>query len=132
MRMKVLKFGGTSVGSVKNIQNVKNIINDGSKKIVVLSAKSGTTNELVNIAQNIANNNSNEALNKINILHEKYYNTIDELLINSDLNKQAKNYVASIFNVLVDSTYKQFSSVLENEILAQGELLSTYIFNAYL
>lgn len=130
--MKVLKFGGTSVGSVQNINNVKNIINDGEKKIVVLSAMSGTTNQLVLIAKNIEEKNTNEALDKINALHEKYFDTVDTLLPNESLNKDVKNYVSGVFNFLVESTYKDFSLALENNILAQGELLSTYMFNSYL
>ncbi|MBF4986232.1 aspartate kinase, partial [Nonlabens mediterrranea] len=51
--MLVLKFGGTSVGSVENMTHVKNIINDGTKKVVVLSAMSGTTNTLVEISEHI-------------------------------------------------------------------------------
>ncbi|MCF7559805.1 aspartate kinase [Sabulilitoribacter multivorans] len=130
--MKVLKFGGTSVGSVKNMSNVKSIINDGEKKVVVLSAMSGTTNQLVSIAQDIANNQSNEAIDKINKLHETYFITIDNLLQNKELNEDVKTYVSGVFNFLVECTYKTFSEHLENEIVAQGELLSTYMFNSYL
>lgn len=130
--MKVLKFGGTSVGSVKNMDNVKNIINDGSKKIVVLSAMSGTTNALVDIALSIKNKFPNEAIDKINVLHETYFNTIDALLTNAELNNETKGYVTSIFNLLIDCTYKESSILLDNEIVAQGELLSTFMFNAYL
>ena len=132
MTMKVLKFGGTSVGSIENICNVKNIINDGKKKVVVLSAMSGTTNQLVAISKDIQEKLPNEAIDKINNLHKTYSKTIDGLIINSDLNKNVKEYVSSIFNFLVTCTYKSFSIVLENNILAQGELLSTYMFNAYL
>lgn len=130
--MKVLKFGGTSVGSVENISNVTNIINDNEKKVVVLSAMSGTTNQLVAIAQDIANNNPNEAIDKINKLHETYFETIDKLLINNSLNNEVKTYVSGVFNLLVESTYKTFSKTLENQIVAQGELLSTYMVNSYL
>ncbi|MGA1227640.1 MAG: aspartate kinase [Tamlana sp.] len=130
--MKVLKFGGTSVGSVENISNVTNIINDNEKKVVVLSAMSGTTNQLVAIAQDIANNNLNEAIDKINKLHETYFETIDKLLINNSLNNEVKTYVSGVFNLLVESTYKTFSKTLENQIVAQGELLSTYMVNSYL
>lgn len=130
--MKVLKFGGTSVGCSKNIENVKNIVNDGNKKIVVLSAMSGTTNTLVSIASFIKNKTPNKAINQINELHESYIKTIDELLKNNDLNKDTKNYVAEIFSFLVDYTYKSFSETLENKIVSLGELLSTYIFNNYL
>ncbi|WP_445737556.1 aspartate kinase [Mariniflexile sp.] len=130
--MKVLKFGGTSVGSVENIWNVKNIINDGEKKVVVLSAMSGTTNQLVAIAKHIADDETNEATEKINKLHETYFKVIDNLFQDAALNKDVKTYVSSIFNVLVESTYKPFSMYLENEIVAQGELLSTYMVNSYL
>ena len=130
--MKVLKFGGTSVGSVENMSNVKNIINDGRKKIVVLSAMSGTTNALVAIAGNISNNIPNEAIEKINKLHETYFNTIDKLLGDESLNAGVKNYVTEIFNFLVECTYQEYSLDLENRMVAQGELLSTYIFHNYL
>jgi aspartate kinase len=130
--MKVLKFGGTSVGSVENICNVKNIINDGEKKIVVLSAMSGTTNQLVAISNHIADNKPNDAIDKINKLHETYFTVIDKLLSSATLNKEVKEYVSGIFNVLVEGTYKPFSIELENQIVAQGELLSTYMFNSYL
>ncbi|MCF8273864.1 MAG: aspartate kinase [Flavobacteriaceae bacterium] len=130
--MKVLKFGGTSVGSVENMCNVKNIINDGNKKIVVLSAMSGTTNALVAIANNIANDMPNEAIEKINKLHETYFDTIDKLLSDESLNNNVRNYVTNIFNFLVECTYQEYSLHLENKIVAQGELLSTYMFNSYL
>ena len=51
--MKVLKFGGTSVGSAQRIKNVASIICDQEQKIVVLSAMAGTTNSLVEISASI-------------------------------------------------------------------------------
>ena len=48
--MKVLKFGGTSVGSAQRMKEVAKLITDGEQKIVVLSAMSGTTNTLVEIS----------------------------------------------------------------------------------
>lgn len=130
--MKVLKFGGTSVGSVENMANVKNIINDGSKKIVVLSAMSGTTNQLVAIAEEIKKGNKDEALNKISGLKEKYVATVNDLLNDAGLNSDVKSYVAKVFTFLTECTKEAFSKTLENKILAQGELLSTYMFNGYL
>ncbi|WP_242203865.1 aspartate kinase [Aestuariivivens insulae] len=130
--MKVLKFGGTSVGSVENMQHVKGIITDGTKKIVVLSAMSGTTNTLVSIASAILNEIPNQAIDTINKLHESYFATIDELLVDNSLNSDTKTYVTEIFNFLLEATYSEYSKTLENKILAQGELLSTYMFNAYL
>lgn len=130
--MKVLKFGGTSVGSVENMNNVKNIINDGKKKIVVLSAMSGTTNVLISIANSISNNKPNEATDKIQKLHETYFVTIDNLLHEGALNTDVKKYVTDIFNFLVACAYEEYSLDLENQIVAQGELLSTYMFHNYL
>ncbi len=130
--MKVLKFGGTSVGSVENMHNVKNIISDGDKKVVVLSAMSGTTNHLVAIAQAIELGNPSDAIDKINNLHETYFKTIDSLLTDAHLIVDVKNYVSSVFEFLLECTNKSCSKTLENKILAQGELLSTYIFNSFL
>lgn len=132
MKMKVLKFGGTSVGSIENIRNVKTIINDGDKKVVVLSAMSGTTNMLVAIANDIAEALPNEAIDKINKLHESYFETVDRLITDKGLNENVKNYVTEVFNFLVECTYKTYSESLENKIVAQGELLSTFMFNSYL
>ena len=130
--MKVLKFGGTSVGSVKNIIRVKNIINDGQQKIVVLSAMSGTTNQLVAIVEAIANKALQTAIEKINLLQAAYSQTINDLVVNDALHKDVKAYVSTVFDFLLNSTFKPFSKHVENSILAQGELLSTYIVNAYL
>ncbi len=130
--MKVLKFGGTSVGSVQNMANVKSIINDGEKKIVVLSAMSGTTNQLVAIAEEIKNGNTNEAVARINALEKSYGVTIDNLLAQADLNEDVKDYVAKVFAFLTTCTGKAFSENLENQMVAQGELLSTYMFNSFL
>jgi len=57
MVKKVLKFGGTSVGSIERIQHVAKIIEkehkNGNQLIVVVSAMSGKTNELLNLSKNI-------------------------------------------------------------------------------
>ncbi|WP_248724821.1 aspartate kinase [Seonamhaeicola sp. ML3] len=130
--MKVLKFGGTSVGSVKNMDNVKTIINDGEQKIVVLSAMSGTTNILVGIASKIQSGDVKEAQSEVDALHKKYIEVIDDLLRDEVLNQEVSSYVSERFDFLVSATKSAFSKSLENEILAQGELLSTYMFSAYL
>ncbi|NJX15301.1 aspartate kinase [Tamlana crocina] len=130
--MKVLKFGGTSVGSVQNMANVKSIINDGEKKIVVLSAMSGTTNQLVTIAEEIKNGNVEEAQNRVAELEKGYEVTVDSLLSDAALNEDVKAYVSKVFAFLNECTNETFSENLENRIVAQGELLSTYMFNSFL
>ena len=130
--MKVLKFGGTSVGSIENIKRVKEIIADNEKKIVVLSAMSGTTNALVIIDDLIKNKNSEEALQNIEKLHDKYKVVLNDLLQDDALKQDVEIYVATVFNFLKICASEKHSQLLYNKIVAQGELLSTYIFTAYL
>lgn len=130
--MKVLKFGGTSVGSIENIKRVKEIITDGTKKIVVLSAMSGTTNALVAISELIKKNNIEEAIQNIKSLKEKYILVLDELIEASSLKQDVSNYVNQVFDFLISCTSENHSELLYNNIVTQGELLSTYLFTKYL
>ena len=77
--MKVLKFGGTSVGSAARMKDVAKLILNGEQKIVVLSAMSGTTNSLVEIADYFYKNNTSGALERINMLEHTYMDVISEL-----------------------------------------------------
>ena len=77
--MKVLKFGGTSVGSPERMKNVANIICDGNRKIVVLSAVSGTTNKLVEISNLAEKKQKNDAFREIENLEKRYTVFLDEL-----------------------------------------------------
>jgi len=131
-KMKVLKFGGTSVGSIENIRSVKEIITDGNKKIVVLSAMSGTTNSLVEIYELIKSNNIIEALQNIEILLEKYKLVLNELIEEPSLKQDVADYINSVFDLLKVCTSKKHSELLYNQIVSQGELLSTYFFTKYL
>lgn len=130
--MKVLKFGGTSVGSVANMEQVREVITDNEKKIVVLSAMSGATNALVEIAENIQNGNKNKAQQNITVLHRKHNAVVNELFDQSEKKQIISNYIDKIFRFLENSVSKKYSALLANEILAQGELLSTYIFTEHL
>ncbi|MBL4724989.1 MAG: aspartate kinase [Lutibacter sp.] len=130
--MKVLKFGGTSIGSIENIKSVKEIIVDGDKKIVVLSAMSGTTNELVNISNTIKNENFDEALLQIEKLCKEYDKVVCELIVDANLRSNVFEYTKSIFDYLKLCVAEKYSELLYNKIVSQGELLSTFIFTKYL
>lgn len=130
--MLVLKFGGTSVGSIENMTNVKNIINDGQRKVVVLSAMSGTTNTLVNISECIKFKEIENALELISDLHTIYKRTVNQLIHRNDLKNEVDIYVSSIFDTLKATTNVNHSTELSNKIVAQGELLSTFIFSRFL
>ncbi|MDO6595599.1 aspartate kinase [Oceanihabitans sp. 2_MG-2023] len=130
--MLVLKFGGTSVGSIENMIHVKNIINDGQKKVVVLSAMSGTTNALVKISDYIKNGNVDEALIVIDALKKNYQKTVKTLITNVALHATVLDYVNHVFDTLNSLVNTKHDILLYNQIVAQGELLSTFIFSHYL
>lgn len=130
--MLVLKFGGTSVGSIESMTNVKNIIDDGQRKVVVLSAMSGTTNALLTITDCIKFKETENALEQISELHQNYKVTVSQLIHQPDIRTEVDTYVNSIFDTLKAAANTSYSSLLSNKIVAQGELLSTYIFSRYL
>ena len=77
--MKVLKFGGTSVGSPQRIKEVATLVTDGERKIVVLSAMSKTTNTLIEIADYLYKKNPEGANDVINRLEQTYINHVENL-----------------------------------------------------
>ena len=130
--MKVMKFGGTSVGSAQRMKGVAALINDGEDKIVVLSAMSGTTNSLVEICGYLANNNpegANEVINKLESLYKKH---INELYDTEEYKQQTATLVKDVFNYLRSFTKQLFTSIEERIILAQGEIISTNMVTNYL
>ncbi len=131
-KMLVLKFGGTSVGSVENMTNVKNIIQGGEQKIVVLSAMSGTTNALVEISDNIKAGDKTIALGNIESLYKKYQGVIVDLLNNESSRSQATAYVDEVFDFLRACAGESHSELLYNKIVSRGELLSTFLFTLFL
>lgn len=128
--MKVLKFGGTSVGSIANIQKVKEIIHDGEPKIVVLSAMSGSTNKLVELSQLIKSNQIEESQAIINQLEQKYFAAVSGLIESEERKETLKKYIFALSEQLQSFVDNQTSNY--NEIVAQGELFSTYLVNQFL
>ncbi|WP_179021308.1 aspartate kinase [Winogradskyella forsetii] len=130
--MLVYKFGGTSVGSVINMNHVKDIINTKGKKLVVLSAMSGTTNALVEISGLIKVKELSLAKHKISQLHQNYKSTVSDLITDKTLRNEVNTYVTSIFDALMDVANQPHATILHNTIVANGELLSTFMFSRLL
>ncbi len=131
--MKVLKFGGTSVGSAQRIKNVANLIlADGQQKIVVLSAMSGTTNSLLEISGYFRQQNPVGAADVINRLEHKYSETIDELYVQDSNKQKAREVIREIFDYVRSFGNRAFTIFEERCIVAQGELMSTNLMNLYL
>jgi len=131
--MKVLKFGGTSVGKPERMHAVARLITaDNDPKIVVLSALSGTTNALVEIGQSLAEGKKDQAKQQIDKL-EKHYRTFCEELVKQEAPlAKAKAIVDEHFEFLNIILKISFNEALNKDILAQGELLSTKLFTVYL
>lgn len=130
--MKVLKFGGTSVGSAKRMKDVAKLISDGEQKIVVLSAMSGTTNTLVEISDYLYKKNPEGANEIINKLESKYKQHIDELYSTEEYKQKTLEFVKSVFDYIRSYTKDIFTLFEEKVILAQGEIISTNMVTNYL
>lgn len=130
--MKILKFGGTSVGSAERMHALVNLINDSTPKIVVLSAMSGTTNSLVEIANALYAKENQKAKQLIDALENKYKDVIKQLYKTETALNKGKELIESHFNYLRSFTMDMFTVNEERAILAQGELLSTAMFHYYL
>ena len=130
--MKIMKFGGTSVGNPARMRALIPLINDDEKKIVVLSAMSGTTNSLVEIADLLYADKSNEASLKNDQLMAKYHKVVDELYSTEKFRKSGHELIDSHFEYIRSFTLKAFTRLQEKAILAQGELLSTSLFHMLL
>lgn len=129
--MKIIKFGGTSLGSAERMQKVAEIIKN-ENAIIVLSAISGTTNSLTEIVDHLYKNERSAAKEIIIELRKHYQNYIENLLQSKVQLEKAKELVNSHLNHIDSFTEDLFTMHEEKTILAQGELLSTAMFQLYL
>ena len=125
--MKVLKFGGTSVGSAERMRKVVSLIDDKEPKMIVLSAMSGTTNALSAIVDLLYGNNE-LVIVKIKELEDKYYLVVGELFESNEFKQKGKALVEEHFKFIRSFTQDTFTAFEEKTILAQGELMSTALF----
>jgi len=131
--MKIMKFGGTSVGKPERMHQVSQLITrDTEPTIVVLSALSGTTNALVAISDFLAKSDKQGATAKIEELEKHYRSFIIELLKSDELKAKANGIIDEHFEFLKITQRISLSDALNKDILAQGELMSTKLFSLYL
>ena len=130
--MKVLKFGGTSVGSAERIRKVAGIVTGKGKNIVVLSAMAGTTNTLVEISDYLYKKNVNGAHDIVNALELKYLETIGSLYDKESTKTAATAAIKERFDYLRSLAKANLTVLEEREILAQGEMMSTAMMHLYL
>ena len=131
--MKVMKFGGTSVGSPERMKDVASLITrSGESTFIVLSAMSGTTNTLIEISDYLYRKNPEGANELINTLEQKYLGHIEELYSTEEYKLKTREFLGEEFNYLRSFTKDLFTSFEEKSIVAQGEILSTNMVVNYL
>lgn len=134
--MKVLKFGGTSVGSPESIKEVAKIVsNIKGRKIVVLSAMSQTTNVLHQITDAISKAKFDEAFSILEMMVDRYKTVVEGLFLKQNNKNTANSFVEERFDFIRsyahEGSIKDIEAV-EKIIVAQGEILSTNLFNMYM
>ena len=131
--MKVMKFGGTSVGSPERMKGVASLVTEsGEPTFIVLSAMSGTTNSLVEISDYLYKKNPEGANEIINNLEKKYMQHVEELYSTEEMKNTTREFLQGEFNYLRSFTKDLFTSFEEKSIVAQGEMMSTNMVVNYL
>ena len=133
--MIIQKFGGTSLGTPERMQSIAHLIANGERKVIVLSAVSGTTNTLVEVCTALHKRDEVEALLLADNL-ESLYKVFIEALFSKTTEPSFKEETLEIIEAYLQGirshSKKLFSPFIERSILAQGELISTNIFHQYL
>ena len=131
--MKVMKFGGTSLGSPERMKGVASLVTEsGEPTFIVLSAMSGTTNSLVEISDYLYKKNPEGANEVINNLEKKYMQHVEDLYSTEEMKKTTREFLQGEFNYLRSFTKDLFTSFEEKSIVAQGEIMSTNMVVNYL
>lgn len=131
--MKVMKFGGTSVGSPERMQGVAQLVTrSGEPTFVVLSAMSGTTNTLIEISDYLYKKNPEGAQEVINALEKKYMGHVENLYSTDEMKQKTAAFLKKEFEYLRSFTKDTFTSFEEKIVVAQGEVMSTNMVTNYL
>ena len=131
--MLVVKFGGTSVGKPERMKKIASLVMGmAGKKIVVLSALSGTTNALVKIGENLLAQQQAAANNEIAELEKHYQQFIKELYSTESYKAIGEEIISRYFSLFRLLAAGKFDDRGYRELLAQGELISTELFYHHL
>ncbi|HEX8549808.1 MAG TPA: aspartate kinase, partial [Cytophagaceae bacterium] len=126
--MKVLKFGGTSVGKPERMHSIAQLISGSERKLVVLSAVSGTTNALVEISNALLGGKKDKGNELIEKLFQPYHPFVNELYKSEEGLKKGKAIIEAHYNFIKSHTTGNFTEASTRILLAEGELISTQLF----
>jgi aspartate kinase len=125
--MKILKFGGASIGSAAKIKEVAALIQKEKKNLIVFSAFEGMTNTLIEIADYLYKKNSDGANEMILRTENRYLKLISELYASNEYKTLAEDSLKEHFDYIRSFTKDLFTLFEEKVILAQGELISSFL-----
>ena len=131
--MKVVKFGSSALASAKQFKEAAALASkcDG-KRIVVLSAMEGTTDELIEIADYLYKKNADGAKELISVLEQKYCDMVREILEDADHIQSVQKAIIDRFDDIREYSKDIFTKFEEKKIVAQGAQLCTYLMSEYL
>lgn len=132
--MQVWKFGGTSVGKPERMKSIRDLVTaNDTRKIVVLSALSGSTNALLSIGEALSQGDKKLAFSRIDELFAHYEEFIAELFSTPESLAEGKliiekefSFISSLANVNI------YTPRQDKKMVAEGEILSTQLFTAYM
>lgn len=130
--MRVMKFGGTSIGDPSRIREVGRLISDPIPKIVVLSAMSGTTNDLVTYTEYLYSRDERNAKLFLANLKDKYLRVVEQLFATAEYRQTGRRLIDTHFGYLMEFNQDLFTLYEEKAVLAQGELISTALVHYHL
>lgn len=131
--MKILKVGGTSVGSTDGLLKIREIIsNTEESKIVVCSAMSGVTDILLNLTKYIKVYDEISVVSGLNVLKNRHYVVIEELFSDELVKRKVKDFVIESLDRILILLKSEYSEETEYEIITYGERLLTKIYATYL
>lgn len=130
--MKVLKFGGTSIGNANQIKKALSIPNFKENIIIIFSAFSGITNLLSEFIKQSKSGNWIICEQLLKIIEDNHFLIINDLLNSRNFQDIAIKQVRESIELINKNLDKKISNTNANEILAQGELLSIKIIYLYL
>lgn len=130
--MKVLKFGSATIATPEAMKQVADILSTESGNIVVLSSIHGTAEALEEISDYLHNKNQEGAAEIINRLELTYMQLVSSLFVSENYKTKGIDLVTQKLDFIRSFSDELFTLIERRTVMAQGELLSSELFNLYL
>ena len=131
--MKVLKFGGTSIGTAENILRIKKIIESQKEQIIIIiSALHGVTDQLLDLCTHAAAKDKNffRLYNEIEIKHLDAVRTLFEEPLLTEVESRINSYLKELSNI-INGIYllNDITPKIQDKVLSFGEIMASQIIS---